>query len=302
MKPPPFAYRAPESLGEALSLLAEHGDEAKVLAGGQSLVPLLNLRLARPALLVDLARVPGLAGVDQRAGGLALGSMARERTLERSELVRRLAPLLSAALPFIGHPAIRSQGTLGGSLAHADPAAELPAVAAALDAEMVAVSAGRGERTVAAKDFFSGYLSTALEPDEILTEVRIPPFPSGMGVSFMEVARRHGDFAMVGVAAAVRLEAGNIAEARLALTGVADAPVRAVDAERSLLGAAPDAVSFAGAAQAVAQRLAPRSDLHGSADYRREVAGALVRRALAAASQRAAAHNLQGDLEEGAIP
>jgi len=299
VKPPPFAYRAPESLGEALALLAEHGDDAKVLAGGQSLVPLLNLRLARPALLVDLARVPGLAGVDQRDGGLALGAMARERTLERSQLVRRLAPLLSAALPFIGHPAIRSRGTLGGSLAHADPAAELPAVAAALDAEMVVLSAARGERTVAAKDFFSGFFSTALEPDEILTEVRIPRLATGMGVCFMEVARRHGDFAMVGVAVAVRLEAGNIAEARLALTGVAQVPVRAIDAERSLVGAAPDPTRFAGVAEAVADGLEPRSDLHGSSGYRRQVARALVRRALAVASRRAAVHNSQRDLGEG---
>lgn len=293
MKPPPFAYRAPESVPEALEWLAEYGPEAKVLAGGQSLVPLLALRLARPGLLVDLARVPGLTQLAERDQGLVVGAMTRQQSAERSQLVGRLAPLLQAAMPFIGHPAIRSRGTIGGSLAHADPAAELPAVAVALDADLVAVSARRGERTIAATEFFASYLTTALEADEILTEIRFPPPAEGTGVGFLEVARRQGDFAMVGVAATVCLRGGSISQARLALTGVADVPIRATEAERALLGAAPDPAAFRAAAEVVALELAPRSDLHASAGYRRQVAAVLVRRALAVAAQRAAVLNSQ---------
>ena len=287
VKLPPFAYRAPESLEEALALLDEHGEDARVLAGGQSLVPLLALRLARPALLVDLGRVPGLAALRESDGGVALGPMVRERAAERSELVRRRAPLLNEAIQLIGHPAIRSRGTVGGSLAHADPAAELPAVAVALEAELVATSADRAERVIPAADFFRGYFTTALRPEEVLTEVRIPPSMPGTGVCFEEAVRRHGDFAMVGVAATVRLAAGIIAEARLALTGVADAPVRPAEAEKGLVGALPDAASFEAAAAAATRQLAPPSDLHASSGYRRHVAGVLVRRALQTASRRA---------------
>ena len=283
LKPPPFEYQAPDSIAEALELLAEHGDEARPLAGGQSLVPLMALRLARPSLLVDLAGVAELAHISPHRGGVTLGAMVRERTAERSDLVRDDAPLLAAALPLIGHPAIRSRGTIGGSLAHADPAAELPAVALACGAELVAHSL-RGERVITAADFFTGYFSTALEPDEVLVAVRVPAPPAGTGVAFEEVARRHGDFAMVGVAAMVTVEEGAVAAARLALTGVSDVPVRAVDGEAVLMGAAPGPEAFAEAARAAAAGLAPPSDLHASSAYRRHVAEVLVRRALAAAT------------------
>ncbi|HVD03889.1 MAG TPA: xanthine dehydrogenase family protein subunit M [Candidatus Dormibacteraeota bacterium] len=287
MKPPAFAYRAPESLEEALTLLAELGDDAKVLAGGQSLIPLLSLRLARPAFLVDLARIPGLASIHELDGWLVVGAMVREGHAERSSLIHRLAPLLSAALPFIGHPAIRSRGTVGGSLAHADPAAELPAVALAMDAQLVAASAARGQRTLPAGNFFRGFFETALEPDEILTEIRLSPVPPGTGVCFQEVARRHGDFAMVGVATTVRLEDGEIAEARLALTGVSPQPIRAREAEMAMVGAVPSDNTFEAAAETATTRLSPPSDLHGSSEYRRHVARVLVRRALQEAARSA---------------
>lgn len=286
MKPAPFDYRAPESTEEALELLGKFGDDAKVLAGGQSLIPLLALRLARPALLIDLRRVPGLDRVGLSDGHLAIGSMVRERMVERSELARSRAPLLSEALPLIGHPAIRSRGTVGGSLAHADPAAELPSVALALDATMVVVSAQRARREIPAAEFFRGYFSTAVEPDELLMEVRFPELPAGSGTSFQEVSRRHGDFAMVGVAAAVTLRGGLVTEARLALTGVADTPVRPA-AERELVGSAPTPELLTAVAAAVQAELRPGSDLHGSSQYRRQVAGVLVRRVLGQAVLRA---------------
>ncbi len=289
MKPPAFAYRAPESLQEALSLLADHGDEAKVLAGGQSLIPLLSLRLARPTVLVDLARIPGMASISESDGWLVMGSMVREGHAERAPLVGRLAPLLSAALPFIGHPAIRSRGTVGGSLAHADPAAELPAVALATDAQLVATSAARGKRTLPAADFFRGFFETALETDEILTEIRLPPLSEGTGVCFQEVARRHGDFAMVGLAASVRLANGTIADAHLALTGVAPQPIRASEAELALIGASPTKAVFEEAGQLATRGLTPPSDLHGSSGYRTVVAQVLVRRALRVAALKAGA-------------
>jgi len=286
LKPPPFEYRAPTSVEEALDLLWEHGDEARPLAGGQSLVPLMALRLARPSLLVDLAGVAGLDAIGSANGSVTVGAMVRERAAERSAEIAGSAPLLAAALPLIGHPAIRSRGTVGGSLSHADPAGELPAVALAAEAVMVARS-HQGERTIPAADFFTGYFSTALAPDELLTEVRWPEAADGSGAAFEEVARRHGDFAMVGVAAMVSLEAGKITSARLALSGVSDTPVRAGDAEAALVGVAPGDEAFGEAAQLAAAALSPPSDLHGSSAYRRHVAGVLVRRALAVAVARA---------------
>ncbi|MGE0794163.1 MAG: xanthine dehydrogenase family protein subunit M [Acidimicrobiia bacterium] len=284
MKPPPFAYHAPESLDDALALVGEHGDEAKVLAGGQSLVPLMAFRLARPAVLVDVNRVPGLSEVAVHDGALVVGTMVRERAAERSPAVRAHVPLLAEALPLVGHPAIRSRGTVGGSIAHADPAAELPAVALATDAVLVARSAARGERAIAAADFFLGYFTTALEPDEILTEVRFPVAPAGTGVRFEEAARRHGDFAMVGVGASVQLDGGTVVDARIALLGVADAPVRSAEAEAMLRGGPPSRAAFEAAANAAVRELTPPSDLHGSAAYRRSVAGTLVTRALEGAA------------------
>lgn len=268
VKPPPFEYFAPTSLEEAASLLAEHGDDAKLLAGGQSLIALLSLRLSRPTVLVDLNGVTALSGIE----GTSIGAMTRHRTVERSADVARDIPLLAAAMPFIGHVAIRSRGTIGGSLAHADPAAELPAVAMALDATFTVTSAKRGERTIAAADFFAGYFTTSLEPDEVLTRVTFGPTAPGTRVSVREMARRHGDFAMVAVAASVS-PAG---DARIALINVADRPVRATEAEAALkAGASDDEVA------AIAIRdLEPVADLHASASYRRTVAATLVRRAL----------------------
>lgn len=285
MKPPPFDYRCPDTLDEALALLGEYGDDAKVLAGGQSLVPLLNFRLARPAVLVDVNRVPHLDAVTWDGDRLVLGAMVRERAAERSDAVREAAPLLARALPLIGHPAIRTRGTIGGSLAHADPAAELPAVALATDAELVLCSAARGERVVPAADFFEGYFTTALAPDELLTEIRLPGAPAGTGSCFEEVARRHGDYAMVGAAATVRLdEGGRIADARLVLIGVADRPVRATAAEAALADGEPSPAAFAAAGAVAVGDLTPSSDLHASAAYRRTVAATLVGRALAGAT------------------
>jgi carbon-monoxide dehydrogenase medium subunit len=287
VKPPPFEYRAPTTLDEALALLEELGDDARPLAGGQSLIPLLSFRLARPSHLIDLAGVSELGEVRTDGDRMVIGAMVRERAAERNEQVLRAVPLLSHALPLIGHPAIRSRGTIGGSLAHADPAAELPAVAVTAGAELVAESRARGRRTIAAADFFNGFFTTALEPDEILVEVRFPPTPDGTGSAFEEVARRHGDFAMVGAAATVRLEDGKISEARIALTGVSGSPVRAADAEAILGGAMPTEEAFADASEQGAKSLSPPSDLHGSAAYRRHVAGVVMKRALKAAAARA---------------
>lgn len=286
MKPPPFEYRAPATLEEALGLLEELGEDARPLAGGQSLIPLLSFRLARPSHLIDLAGLSELTEVRSDGDRLVIGAMVRERAAERNELLKAV-PLLSHALPLIGHPAIRSRGTIGGSLAHADPAAELPAVAVATGAELVAESRARGRRAIGAGDFFTGFFSTALEPDEILVEVRIPPAPANTGSAFEEVARRHGDFAMVGAAATVRLDNGKIGEARVALTGVSDTPVRATDAEAALTGAAPTDEAFADAAEQGAKSLSPPSDLHGSSAYRRHIAGVVMKRALKAAAARA---------------
>ena len=287
MKPPPFEYHAPSSLDEALSLLAEHGDEAKVLAGGQSLIPLMSLRLAHPAVIVDLNRVSNLSTIERRDGTIGLGAIVRERTAERSEDVQTAVPLLAAALPLVGHPAIRSRGTVGGSMAHADPAAELPAVAVALDAEMVATSKARGQRTFAAADFFLGFFTTALEPDEILTEVRFPVAGPGTGAAFEEACRRHGDFAMVGACAQVQLDGGALKEARVAMISVSDTPVRAREAEEVLSGATPSDDLFRAAAEAAARNLDPPSDLHASSAYRKHVGAVLVRRVLEKAVARA---------------
>jgi aerobic carbon-monoxide dehydrogenase medium subunit len=282
MKLPPVDYEAPKTVSEAVELLAEHLDEASVLAGGQSLIPLLALRLAHPAVLIDINGVDELTGVSAADGWVSIGAMTREYAAEESGTVADAVPLLAAALPLIGHEAIRSRGTVGGSLAHADPAAELPAVARALDAEFV-VRGPSGERVVPAAEWFEGYLTTSRRPDELLVEVRFPAAGRGTGVSFQEVARRHGDFAMVGLAASVTLSDGVISDARLALAGVSDVPVRAAGAEDLLAGERPSAELFDEAARRAAGDIDPPADLHGSAEYRKKVAAALVRRGLRAA-------------------
>jgi aerobic carbon-monoxide dehydrogenase medium subunit len=279
MKLPPVDYEAPGTLSEAVDLLAEHQDEASVLAGGQSLIPLLALRLAQPAVLIDINGVAGLAGVSRSEDWVTIGATTREYIAEESQTIADAVPLLAAALPLIGHEAIRSRGTVGGSLAHADPAAELPAVARALDAEFV-VCGPAGERVVPAAEWFEGYLTTSRGPDELLTEVRFLAARPGTGTSFQEIARRHGDFAMVGLATSVTLNAGTITDARLAFAGVSDVPARATAAEALLEGERPTAELFDEAGRVAAADLDPPSDLHGSAEYRKKVAAALVRRGL----------------------
>lgn len=286
MKPPLFEYHAPASVEEAVGLLAEHGDEAKVLAGGQSLMPLLSLRLARPAHLVDVNGLSELTGITNGTG-LDLGALVRHRTAERDRDVATANPLVAEAITYIGHAAIRNRGTIGGSIAHADPAAELPAVLAALDGEVV-VRSGRGERTIPAAELFEGFLTTTLQPDELLTAVRFPAWPAGAGWSFTEFSRRSGDFAIVGVAAVVQLGAGGaIADARLAFTGVGGTPVRARQAEAALAGQTPSIELWHTAGQEAASELDPSSDLHGTAAYRRHLASVLAERALQEAANRA---------------
>ena len=292
MKPPPFDYVAPRTVDEALAALADAGEDAKVLAGGQSLIPLLSLRLAHPTTLVDLNAVEELTTIDRSDGeALDVGAMVRHRTIERSDEAKQAVPLFADAMPLIGHVAIRTRGTIGGSLAHADPAAELPAIATALDATFTVRSRDRGERTIPAAEFFLGYFTTAVEPDELLTSIRFPILPARSGCAVEEVARRHGDFAMVGAVAAVTLAAdgATIEDARIAIINVADRAVRATAAEAGLRGADPGERAFTDAAEAATTDLDPSGDLHASPAYRRKVAGVCVRRALERATERARA-------------
>jgi aerobic carbon-monoxide dehydrogenase medium subunit len=286
MKLPPVEYEAPTTVADAIDLLAEYQDEASVLAGGQSLIPLLALRLARPAMLIDINGIDELSGVSVTDGRVAIGATTREYVAEESQTVADTVPLLAAALPLIGHEAIRSRGTIGGSLAHADPAAELPAVARALDAEFV-VRGPAGERVIPAAQWFEAYLTTSRQPDELLLEVRFPAAKQHTGTSFQEVARRHGDFAIVGLAASLVLSGGVISDARLAFAGVSDVPVRAAAAEDLLVGERPSAELFDEAARRATEDLDPPADLHGSSDYRKTVAAAVARRGLRAAADSA---------------
>lgn len=284
MKPPRFDYDDPATVDEVLDLLADHGEAARVLAGGQSLVPLLNFRLLRPGRVIDINRLTSLGGVAPTPdGGVRLGALVRQRALERSALVRERCPLIAQAMPFVGHPQIRTRGTLGGSLAHADPAAELPAAMVALGARLTLRRAG-GQRTLGAEEFFVGALTTALAPDELLTEVEVPPARVRSGSSLLEVARRRGDFALGGVAATLTLDPhGRIAGAAIVCFGIGDRPRRAADAEGSLTGAAPSAAAFAEAGRLVAGGVDAAGDIHASASYRKRLAGVLTARALAAA-------------------
>ena len=286
MKLPPVDYESPETVSEAVALLAEHLDDASVLAGGQSLIPLLALRLARPAVLIDINGIAELSGVSAADGWTVIGAMTREYLAEESELVAATVPLLAAALPFIGHEAIRSRGTIGGSLAHSDPAGELPAVARALDAELV-VRSQSGERVIPAAEWFEGYFQTSRRPDELLVQVRFPTAKPGTGVSFQEVARRHGDFAIVGLAVSLTLSDGTISDARLAFAGLSDLPVRATAAEDLLVGERPSAELFDEAARRATDGVNPPADLNGSSEYRKTIAAALVRRGLQAAADNA---------------
>jgi carbon-monoxide dehydrogenase medium subunit len=273
-------------VAEALERLARHGDDAKVLAGGQSLVPLLNFRLARPQLVLDINRVPGLEHLDARDGVLRVGALVRQRALERWAAAR--APLLATGLRHVGHVAIRNRGTVAGSLVHADPAAELPALFLCHDGEVVAVSQ-RGQRTIAASALFSGPLLTTLAADELVIETRWALPAAGAGWGFHEVARRHGDFALAGAAAVLTLRAGRVAGARVAVFGCGPTPLRAAAAESALDGEAPTPERIEAAAGAAAATLPASDDLHASAAYRRSVARTLMARALADAAGRAQA-------------
>jgi len=287
MKPPTFDYYDPATLEEALELMERYGSEAKVLAGGQSLMPLLNLRLARPSVLVDLNRIPGMDGVGREDGWLRVGALARQWDVEHAPEVVRHLPVLRETLRFVAHPQIRMRGTVGGSIAHADPAAELPAVLVCLDGEVVAYRRG-GMRIIAARELFVTYLTTSLEPTEILTEVRWPILPAGTGCAFVELARRHGDYALVGVAALLRLAPdGSVVEGRIALAGCGPVPVRAREAEKTLLGARPSEELWEEVGRQAASAVDPPSDLHASSAYRRHVAAVLVARALQLACDRA---------------
>lgn len=288
MKPPTFRYFAPQRLDEALALLHEHGTGARPLAGGQSLVTLMNIRLAQPDVLVDINNLNDLAYIRPWDGGLAIGALTRDAILERDATVAERMPLLVEAAHCVGHPAIRNRSTVGGSIAHADPAAELPAVMLALDAEFE-IRSQAGARTVATQDFFLGYLQTSLEPGELLTGLRIPGLPANAGSTFVEFARREGDYALAGVAAVVALaDDGTIADARLGLCSVGSTAVRPRNAESLLKGQRPGPDAWRAAAEAVIAALDdPISDIHGSADYRRHLAGVLTVRALATATARA---------------
>jgi len=288
MKPPKFRYFAPGSVEEALTLLAEHTDGGRVLAGGQSLVPLMNMRLVQPSVLVDINGIHELAYVKAWNGGLAIGTLTRDTNLIDDTMVAERLPLLREAARHIGHPAIRNRSTVGGSIAHADPAAELPAVMVALNA-VFEVRSPSGSRTISAQDFFKGYLSTDLKEGELLTELRVPGLPSRAGSAFIEFARREGDYALAGVAAVIALdEDGTIADARLGLCSVGPAPVRALSAEALLHGQRPGNEAWEAAAAATVSALDhPLSDIHGSAGYRRHLAGVLTKQALAIAAERA---------------
>ncbi len=282
MKIPRFTYHRPESVDEVLALLAEH-EGAKVLAGGQSLLPLMALRLSEPEHLVDIGRVAGLDGIADDDGGVQIGALVRHAQAEDSSHVRRSAPLLAQALPHVGHRAIRNRGTVCGSLAHADPAAELPSVAVAAGAALV-VRSVRGERVVDAPSFFEGYLTSSMEPDELLVAVRFPAWSTTAGAAVVELSRRHGDYALVGLAARVDLAGdGTVGACALAYFGVSSVPERVDEAEAALVGRTPSPGVLAEVAAIVADRLRPPDDNHASAAYRKHVAGVLTRRGLAQA-------------------
>jgi CO/xanthine dehydrogenase FAD-binding subunit len=288
MKPAPFKYIAACSLDQALSLKAKYGDEARFLAGGQSLIPAMNFRLARPEVLIDINGLPELAGIDRPdRETIRVGAVTRYRALERDADFLRECPLFADALPHIAHPQIRNRGTIGGNLSHADPASELPAVATAMRARMK-IRSSNGERELEASEFFAGLLTTSLEPEEMLVEISFPVHKPRSGSCFMEVARRRGDFALAGVAAIVSLdEDGRCTEVRLALCGVGETPVDASAAASSLVGQRCTGKAIEAVAADLQGAIDPPGSIHASADYQRHIAGVLARRAIAAAHERA---------------
>ncbi len=287
MKPPNFDYYDPRELEEVFELLGRYQGDAKILAGGQSLIALLNFRLSRPAALIDINRLPHLSYIEERDGRLCFGALTRQRTIEFSTVVRERLPLMAEATQYVGHLPTRTRGTIGGSLAHADPAAEYPALVTALDAELV-IGRATGQRIMKAREFFRDVMTTALEPDEVLLEVRIPPMPSGAGWAFEEFSRRHGDFAIVAVAAQLAIDrAGRCSEVRLAAAGAGPTPVRLQKAEKILLQSSLSDEVLAEAAQSASEEVEPSSDIHAPADYRRHLTRVLTKRALCKALARA---------------
>jgi carbon-monoxide dehydrogenase medium subunit len=284
MKLPPFEYACPSTVKEAVALLASRQGDAKALAGGQSLVPMMAFRVAQPALLVDLRKLPGLREIKIGADGVRLGAMVRWRDIQDDKRLATAHPLLKAAIEHVAHYQIRNRGTVGGSVAHADPAAEMPGVAVACEAE-IAVVGQAGARTVKAKDFFLGALTTALQPDEIITEIRLPAWPAGRRFGFQEFARRRGDFAMSGIALFYDSDgSGKAANAHIGVIGVGDRPRRLASAEAALNGKAVDDAVIARVGEAASADVEPQDDIHASAAYRRSLTGTLAERALKAAA------------------
>lgn len=287
MKPAKFEYDDPRTVEEALDLLARYGDDCKVIAGGQSLVPLMNFRLARPARLIDINGIDLLSYIKRDNGHLVIGAMTRHTHLEHSQEVAELWPLLTEAIGWVGHGQIRNRGTIGGSVAHADPAAELPAAFAALDASFE-IRSKRGSRNIGWKKFFLSEFTTTLAPDELVTAVEVPAQDAGIGAAFVEYARRHGDFALGGAAVTVKVSRdGRCEKATIALLSAGPAPVRAEAAEQQLRGAKLDESSIRAASAEAVKGLRPTSDLHGSTEYRIGLLRTMTERALAKAAHRA---------------
>jgi aerobic carbon-monoxide dehydrogenase medium subunit len=286
MIPPTFDYHAPKTLPEAVALLGRFGDEAKVLSGGQSLLPLLKLRLAHPAHLVDIGRIPGLDYLEEKGGFLRIGALVREAALETSPLIRSRHAILADVSGVIADPLVRNLATVAGNLAHGDPANDHPAVMLALGADVVATGP-KGSRTIAVAKFFTGLFATALEPNEVLTEIRIPVPPAGSGGAYLKLERKVGDFATAGAAAFLVLSGGTIARAGIGLTNLGPVPIKATDAEAYLVGKTPDQAVFAEAARRAAAATSPRPDRRGAVDYKQEMARVLVLRALRMAATRA---------------
>ena len=290
MKPPPFDYVRPATVAEALELLDDPSLEIKPLAGGQSLVPVMNFRLARPDRLVDVNRLGELAYIRRSAGVLRIGALTRQRALERSPLVAEHWSLLRDAIDWVAHPQIRNRGTVGGSIAHADPAAELPVALVALDAVVHALSHRRGARAIPAAELFVTHLTTALEPDELLVEIEVPAVAPRTGTAFTEFARRHGDYGLGGAAVSVTLDPdGRVERSAIALLAAGPVPVRASGAEAALAGRAPDAAAAREAAAAAVEGIEPTGDIHGGTRYRRDLIRTLVERGIVKAAQEARA-------------
>jgi CO/xanthine dehydrogenase FAD-binding subunit len=286
MKPSPFDYHRPSTVEGALLLLSEHGYDASVLAGGQSLVPVLSMRIAHPEHVLDLNAIPGLDAITVENGTLVIGAMTRQRSALESKIVSDECPLLTAALTHVGHPETRNRGTIGGSIVHNDPAAEIGAVAMACDAEIV-LRSSTGTRTEAVADFLIAPYMTAKRPDELVVEIRLPRTSAAWGWAFEELARRHHDFALVGVGVGIELVEGAIADARLAYAGAGATALRSRAAEEVMRGALPSPELFAEADRVAASEIDPPTDVLASSDYRRHVATVLTKRALATATARA---------------